>query len=181
MVIVVGISLNISEAVFRNYSHEWVLLIIEYEVWNFDYCLIIDLRHIVCVGPVDILEHNLKLVLGLVWTLIQRYQLGIGAAQREEPSKPGDGKKPTKKKPSASAKKLLLNWVTATLPDMEVKNLTTNWNDGTRLSALVDNLKPGLIPNHASLDPNNAIGNTRNAMDLAEEHFGIPQVSCYSG
>ena len=110
-----------------------------------------------------------------MWTLIQRYQLGIGAAQREETSK--DPKRKTgPKKPSSSAKKLLLGWVKSTLPNTEVKNLTTDWNDGIKLSALVDNLKPGLIPNHATLDPNNALGNTQNAMNLAEEHFGIPQV-----
>ena len=128
------------------------------------------------LGPGDILEHNLKLVLGLVWTLIQRYQLGIGAQRDDSDSK--DGKKTTKpkKKPSASAKKLLLGWMNATLPGMGIRNLTTDWNDGIKLSALVDSMKPGLIPDHATLNPNNALPNTRNAMNLAEEHFGIPQV-----
>lgn len=110
-----------------------------------------------------------------MWTLIQRYQLGIGAQQRDEPKGP-DGKKPKKKKPSASAKKLLLGWVKAAIPDQDVHNLTSDWNDGIKLSSLVDTLKPGLIPDHATLDPNNALANTQNAMNLAEEHFGIPQV-----
>ena len=134
-------------------------------------------------GPGDIMEHNLKLILGLIWTLILRYQLGIGAVEHEEapPEKGDKTEKPKtikkKKQPSGSAKKLLLGWLRATLPDENIKNITTNWNDGVRLSGLVDNLKPGLIPNHSTLDPNNALQNTRNAMDLAEEHFGIPQVS----
>ena len=132
-------------------------------------------------GPGDIMEHNPKLILGLIWTLILRYQLGIGAiVEPEVPPEKGDKKetpKPKKKQPSGSAKKLLLGWLQATLPDENIKNITTNWNDGVRLSGLVNNLKPGLIPNHSTLDPNNALNNTRNAMDLAEEHFGIPQVS----
>lgn len=140
------------------------------------------------LGPGDILEHNLKLVLGLVWTLIQRYQLGIGAAVEEETpspssstSKPGSSsstpKSKPKKKASASAKKLLLAWVKSNIPDLEVKNLSSDWNDGIKISGLVDSLQPGLIPNYSTLDPENALDNTRNAMNLAEEKFGIPQVS----
>ena len=113
-----------------------------------------------------------------MWTLIQRYQLGIGAAQIEPEPKDTNGKPAPKKKkkPSASAKKLLLGWMQANLPNLQVRNLTSDWNDGIKLSALVDTLKPGLIPNHSNLDPNDALHNTQNAMNLAEEHFGIPQV-----
>lgn len=123
-------------------------------------------------------------MLGLIWTLIQRYQLGIGVPVEEEPA-PTDGasaaplerKKTKKKQASQSAKKLLLGWIQATLPDIGASNFTTDWNDGRRVSALVDKMKPGLIPNYATLDPADRLENTRNAMNLAEEHFGIPQVS----
>ena len=124
-------------------------------------------------------------MLGLIWTLIQRYQLGIGVPVEEEPA-PSDGasaapleRKKTKKQASPSAKKLLLGWIRATLPDIGASNFTTDWNDGRRVSALVDKMKPGLIPNYATLDPADRLENTRNAMNLAEEHFGIPQVSYY--
>ena len=122
-------------------------------------------------------------MLGLIWTLIQRYQLGIGVPVEEEPA-PSEGasaapleRKKTKKQASPSAKKLLLGWIRATLPDIGASNFTTDWNDGRRVSALVDKMKPGLIPNYATLDPADRLENTRNAMNLAEEHFGIPQVS----
>ena len=133
-------------------------------------------------GPGDIIECNLKLILGLVWTLILRYQLGIGANEPEpEPPKGGTASaspSPTKKKKKAptGAKKLLLGWIQATLPEQDVRNFTTDWNNGKNLSALVDRMKPGLIPDHASLDPNNSFENTKKAMDLAEEHLAIPQV-----
>ena len=134
------------------------------------------------IGPGDLNEHNLKLILGLIWTLILRYQLGIG--QEEEPPAPATEVKAGEKKPeqrktkkaSQSAKKILLGWVQANLPDVKVTNFTTDWNDGRKLSALVDSMKPGLIPNYATLDPARALENTSKAMDLAEENFGIPQV-----
>ena len=99
--------------------------------------------------------HKLKLIMGLVWSLILHYQLSIG----DDP-----------------AKKRLLEWVKANLPDMKVTNFTTDWNDGRTLSALVDSMKPGLIPNYAALDPAKSLENTRRAMELAKENFGIPQV-----
>ena len=118
-------------------------------------------------GPEDIIKENLKLVLGLVWTLILRYQLGIGS----EPPEPG-----TKPTVTSGAKKVLLGWIQATLPQQNVHNFTTDWRDGRNLSALVDRMKPGLIPDHATLDPNKRLENTKKAMDLAEEVLGVPQV-----
>ncbi len=130
-------------------------------------------------GPTDIIEHNLKLILGLVWSLILRYQIASAPApppdseQGQKQTKETEKKKATKR---TNAKKLLLGWVTATLPDQGISNLTTDWNDGTNLAALVDNCRPGLIPNHDSLDPNKRLENVTNAMNLAQDNFGIPQV-----
>ena len=64
----------------------------------------------------------------------------------------------------------------STLPESNVKNFTTDWRDGRNLSALVDYCKPGLIPDHASLDPNNALENCTRAMDIAEKELGVPSV-----
>ena len=75
-----------------------------------------------------------------------------------------------------SSKKLLLLWMTTTLHIKDISNFSSHWNDGINLSALVNYCKPGLIPNHASLNPNNRLQNITNAMKLAEENFGIPQV-----
>ena len=73
-------------------------------------------------------------------------------------------------------KKVLLRWVATTLPNKGISNFSSDWNDGINLSALVDYCKPGLTPNHASLDSKNALQNITNAMNIAEENFGIPQV-----
>ena len=75
-----------------------------------------------------------------------------------------------------NAKKLLLGYVNAAIPGHDISNFTTSWNDGLQLSALVDSCQPGLIPNHASLDPNNALENITNAMDIAEKELNVPPV-----
>lgn len=49
----------------------------------------------------------------------------------------------------------MLAWLQAVLPECKVGNLTTDWNSGVLLSALVDYCKPGLFPHWKRL------GNTR--------------------
>ena len=123
-------------------------------------------------GATDIYEGNLRLILGLVWTLIRHYQIaGHGSSDADDSPESREVKKKR-----LNAKKLLLNWIRAALHSEDVGNFTTNWNDGLRLSALVDFCKPGLIPDHASLDPGNRLANVTHAMDLAESELGVPKV-----
>ena len=73
------------------------------------------------IGAEDILEGNLKLILGLIWRLILRYQIS--------------------RRGRASPKKLMLSWINAVLSQSQqqqqlpthVSNFTTDWNDGTAL------------------------------------------------
>ena len=125
-------------------------------------------------GPQDIIEHNLKLILGLVWSLILRYQIAQASAIIQDED--GGEQHDTKAAPKTSAKKLLMGWTNAMLARLAASNFTTDWNDGVRLSALVDHCQPGLIPDYASLDPHNALQNIENAMSLAEKHLNIPRV-----
>ena len=65
----------------------------------------------------------------------------------------------------------------AVLPeDCNIKNFTSDWNNGINLSALIDYCKPGLMPNWRSLNPNNGPDNCKKAMEVAEKHFKIPCV-----
>ena len=63
------------------------------------------------------------------------------------------------------------------IPDMDVKNLTKDWNDGRKIAAVVDALAPGLCPEHAQMKPENALENAAHAMKLAEDWLGVPMVS----
>ena len=123
-------------------------------------------------GPRDILECNQKLILGLIWTLILKYQiLAVG----EESHKAAKDIKRHAKSPSAE--KLLLNWLQVALPeDQPVINLSSNWNNAQRLSALVNAMKPGSIPSCHLLHTEDALENTERAMDIAESEFGIPKI-----
>lgn len=109
----------------------------------------------VYAGNTDIVNGNLKLILGLIWSLIVRYQIG---------------------RSKFPPRKLMLAWLQAVLPECKVHNLTTDWNSGVLLAALVDYCRPGLFPHWRSLDKHNAIDNCRQAMRIAHQELGIPAV-----
>ena len=45
------------------------------------------------------------------------------------------------------------------------------------IAALVDATAPGLCPEYATMDPQNALENASHAMKLADDWLGVPQVS----
>ena len=114
------------------------------------------------LGPEDIANGNLKLILGLLWTLIQRFQI-INMDTTHTTVK-------------VSPKKALLAWVQACLPQFKVNNFTKDWSDGILLSNLINYLHPGLIPHCANLDPSYALDNVTYAMEVAYNKFGIPKL-----
>lgn len=75
-------------------------------------------------------------------------------------------------------KQKLMNWINSKLPsDTQITNFTTDWNDGRVIGALVDSCAPGIYPDWTQNDPNNSLENAKDAMDLAEQWLGVPQVS----
>ncbi|BFG06400.1 filamin-B [Drosophila madeirensis] len=117
----------------------------------------IEADHIklVNIGNVDIINGNVKLILGLIWSLIVRYQIG---------------------RSKFPPRKLMLAWLQAALPDCKITNLTTDWNSGVNLAALLDYCQPGLFPHWRSLDPSQSVRNCTNAMNLAQREFNVPKV-----
>ena len=59
---------------------------------------------------------------------------------------------------------------------MEIRNVTTDWNNGLALSALNEFCQPGLCPNYKNLNPDARLSNTSEAMNAAEKNFKIPKV-----
>lgn len=108
------------------------------------------------IGPRNLAGHTLA----LMWILILHYHFGITSSG-------GSGEQGI-----SSAKKLLLGWIQAALPDRNIANLNTNWSDGHNLVALVNRMKPGLIANTW----NSPLERVTEAMKVAFEVFGIPQV-----
>jgi len=79
-------------------------------------------------------DHKLKLILGLLWTLILHYSISMPMWEDDEGEPHSHDKTP---------KQRLLGWIQARVPDKPIGNFTTDWNDGTSIGALVDAVAPG--------------------------------------
>lgn len=86
----------------------------------------------------------------------------------------GEEQDPNSNKKKATPKQKLMDWISTRMPgDVPINNFTTDWNDGRAIGALVDSCAPGLYPDYN----NRKLGMAKDAMDLAEEWLGIPQVN----
>uniref|UniRef100_S4RG73 Filamin C n=1 Tax=Petromyzon marinus TaxID=7757 RepID=S4RG73_PETMA len=113
-----------------------------------------------------IVDGNLKLILGLVWTLILHYSISMPVWEDEEDD---EAKKQT-------PKQRLLGWIQHKLPDLPISNFSQDWKDGRALGALVDSCAPGLCPDWEIWDVHQPIDNAREAMQQAEDWLGVAQV-----
>ena len=120
--------------------------------------LSIDSSHIV--------DCKLKLILGMIWTLILHYSISIPM------SRPGSEKDKQNKTP----KQQLMDWVNIHMPDLNVNNFTSDWKDGKTIGALVESTGPGLCPDWQDWDPNKPVQNATEAMDLAENWLDVPKL-----
>ncbi|KAM6947498.1 filamin B a [Lycodopsis pacificus] len=120
---------------------------------------------LVSIDSKAIVDGNLKLILGLVWTLILHYSISMPIWEGEE-------EKPESKTP----KQRLLGWIQHKLPDMPINNFSNDWRNGKALGALVDSCAPGLCPDWETWDPVKPVENATEAMQLADDWLGIPQV-----
>lgn len=85
----------------------------------------------------DIIDSRIKLILGLIWTLILHYSISMPLWEDEgDYGPPGTREGPT-------PKQRLLIWVQNKIPELPVRNFTTDWNDGKAIGALVDAVGPG--------------------------------------
>ncbi|XP_059383627.1 filamin-B isoform X3 [Carassius carassius] len=121
---------------------------------------------LVSIDSKAIVDGNLKLILGLVWTLIQHYSISTPVWEDEA---------------NESVSKLtpemrLLGWIQNKVPELPITNFSQDWQDGKALGALVDGLAPGLCPDWESWDTVHRVSNTKEAMQQADDWLGIPQL-----
>ncbi|XP_028841248.1 filamin-C-like isoform X1 [Denticeps clupeoides] len=121
---------------------------------------------LVSIDSKAIVDGNLKLILGLIWTLILHYSISMPMWDDEDDE---DAKKLT-------PKQRLLGWIQNKVPQLPINNFNKDWRDGKALGALVDNCAPGLCPDWATWDPNKPVDNAREAMQQADDWLGVPQV-----
>uniref|UniRef100_A0A8C8XDM1 Spectrin beta chain n=1 Tax=Panthera leo TaxID=9689 RepID=A0A8C8XDM1_PANLE len=119
--------------------------------------------HLENMGSHDIVDGNHRLVLGLIWTIILRFQIQDIVVQTME------GRE------TRSAKDALLLWCqmkTAGYPQVNVTNFTSSWKDGLAFNALIHKHRPDLI-DFDKLKDSNARHNLEHAFDVAERQLGI--------
>ncbi|XP_052400032.1 filamin-C isoform X1 [Carassius gibelio] len=121
---------------------------------------------LVSIDSKAIVDGNLKLILGLIWTLILHYSISMPMWDDEEDE---EIKKLT-------PKQRLLGWIQNKVPELPINNFNKDWRDGKALGALVDNCAPGLCPDWQTWDPNKPVANAREAMQQADDWLGVPQV-----
>ncbi|CAI2350258.1 unnamed protein product [Caenorhabditis sp. 36 PRJEB53466] len=114
---------------------------------------------IINIDSTHIVDHNKKLILGLVWTLILHYSISMGWIQEKR----DDGAQ------EETPKQKLLNWIRNRLPGMPISNFTSDWNDGVALGALVNSMAPGALADWENWSPNEALENTEKAMRSAQD------------
>uniref|UniRef100_A0A8C3CFJ2 Spectrin beta chain n=1 Tax=Cairina moschata TaxID=8855 RepID=A0A8C3CFJ2_CAIMO len=122
--------------------------------------------HLENVGSHDIVDGNHRLTLGLVWTIILRFQIQDISVETED------------NKEKKSAKDALLLWCqmkTAGYPNVNVHNFTTSWRDGLAFNAIIHKHRPDLVDMEA-LRRCNAHYNLQSAFNLAERELGLTKL-----
>uniref|UniRef100_A0A671UF71 Spectrin beta chain n=1 Tax=Sparus aurata TaxID=8175 RepID=A0A671UF71_SPAAU len=122
--------------------------------------------HLENMGSHDIVDGNHRLTLGLIWTIILRFQIQDISVETED------------NKEKRSAKDALLLWCqmkTAGYPNVNIHNFSTSWRDGMAFNALIHKHRPDLI-DFDKLKKSNAHHNLQNAFNLAEQHLGLTKL-----
>uniref|UniRef100_A0A8C2YIC9 Spectrin beta chain n=1 Tax=Chinchilla lanigera TaxID=34839 RepID=A0A8C2YIC9_CHILA len=122
--------------------------------------------HLENVGSHDIVDGNHRLTLGLVWTIILRFQIQVIKIETED------------NRETRSAKDALLLWCqmkTAGYPEVNIQNFTTSWRDGLAFNALIHRHRPDLV-DFSKLAKSNANYNLQRAFRTAEQHLGLARL-----
>ncbi|XP_028903246.1 alpha-actinin-2 [Ornithorhynchus anatinus] len=115
---------------------------------------------LVSIGAEEIVDGNVKMTLGMIWTIILRF--AIQDISVEE----------------TSAKEGLLLWCqrkTAPYRNVNIQNFHLSWKDGLGLCALIHRHRPDLI-DYSKLNKDDPVGNINLAMEIAEKHLDIPKM-----
>ncbi|KAH8860703.1 Alpha-actinin [Schistosoma japonicum] len=115
---------------------------------------------LVSIGAEEIVDGNVKMTLGMIWTIILRF--AIQDIQIED----------------SSAKEGLLLWCqrqTAPYKNVRVENFHTSFKDGLAFCAIIHRNRPQII-NYSQLSARDPIKNLNLAFDVAEKHLDIPKM-----
>ncbi|XP_071219387.1 alpha-actinin-3-like isoform X7 [Salvelinus alpinus] len=115
---------------------------------------------LVSIGAEEIVDANVKMTLGMIWTIILRF--AIQDISVEE----------------TSAKEGLLLWCqrkTAPYRNVNVQNFHISWKDGLALCALIHRHRPDLS-DYSKLRKDDPMGNLNTAFEVTEKYLDIPKM-----
>ncbi|XP_048516488.1 spectrin beta chain, non-erythrocytic 1 isoform X6 [Dendroctonus ponderosae] len=121
------------------------------------------------IGAEDIVDGNPRLILGLIWTIILRFQIQEIEIQLDEENESSERK---------SAKDALLLWAqrkTHGYNGVEIKDFSGSWRTGLGFNALIHAHRPDLF-DYNSLVGNKNIDNLNHAFDVANNELEIPSL-----
>ncbi|XP_034181536.2 spectrin beta chain, non-erythrocytic 5 kst isoform X4 [Osmia lignaria lignaria] len=121
------------------------------------------------IGAEDIVDGNPRLILGLIWTIILRFQIQEIEIDVDEENDSSEKK---------SAKDALLLWCqrkTNGYPSVNIQDFTGSWRSGLGFNALIHAHRPDLV-NWSELQQNKNIDNLNYAFDVANSELGIPRL-----
>ncbi|XP_058824690.1 spectrin beta chain, non-erythrocytic 1 isoform X6 [Topomyia yanbarensis] len=121
------------------------------------------------IGAEDIVDHNPRLILGLIWTIILRFQIQEIEIDVDEENESSEKK---------SAKDALLLWCqrkTQGYQNVHITDFTNSWRSGLGFNALIHSHRPDLF-DYNSLLPGRNIENLNHAFEVADRELGIPKL-----
>ncbi|XP_030753943.1 spectrin beta chain, non-erythrocytic 2 isoform X2 [Sitophilus oryzae] len=121
------------------------------------------------IGAEDIVDGNQRLTLGLIWTIILRFQIQNIEVALDEKNESSEKK---------SAKDALLLWAqrkTRGYANVEIKDFHASWRSGLGFNALIHSHRPDLFDYNGLLGNKN-IDNLNHAFNVANNELGIPSL-----
>ncbi|KPJ18807.1 Spectrin beta chain, brain 4 [Papilio machaon] len=121
------------------------------------------------IGAEDIVDGNPRLILGLIWTIILRFQIQEIEIDVDEENESSEKK---------SAKDALLLWCqrkTSGYHGVHIHNFTDSWRSGLGFNALIHAHRPDLF-RWAEVPQADHVETLNHAFDVAHKHLGIPRL-----